>query len=202
MSPAGAPSAGHAEGVDEGTATHLTLEELRDGLDEIRRSPADDGRIELIVGRPDVDERELLAEADLDLVTGLVGDTWSVRGSSSTPDGSSNPEKQITIMNARASGLIAVDPDRRPLTGDQLHLDLDISHANLPTGTRLGIGTAMIEITEPPHRGCAKFSARFGPDALRFVQSDEGRALRLRGVHAKVVVAGTVRVGDAVRKVR
>jgi hypothetical protein len=181
---------------------HLSLVTLEAGLDEVRASPSDAGTVELIVRRPAVDEREVLEEAALDIAEGLVGDTWRVRGSSSTEDGAAHPEKQLNIMNARAAALVAVDPDRRPLAGDQLYVDLDLSTANLPPGTRLALGSAVIEITPPPHRGCAKFAARFGRDALKLVNSPAGVELNLRGVNAKVVSPGTIRRGDVIRKVR
>jgi hypothetical protein len=179
---------------------HKSAEELMAGVDEVRRSPDDDGRIELIVRRPGVSEREVVTEAALDCTDGLVGDTWRQRGSSRTEDGSSNPEMQVTLMNARAAALVAGEPDRWQLAGDQLYLDLDLSVANLPPGTRLGLGDAVLEVTEEPHRGCAKFADRFGPDAVRFVNSEVGRELNLRGINARVVEAGTVRTGDTVRK--
>ncbi len=180
---------------------HRTLDELRPGLDHIRESPADGGVIELIVARPSLDEREILEEATLDPEHGLVGDCWAVRGSSSTDDGRANPLKQVNFMNTRAIGLIAGAKDRWPLAGDQFYVDLDLGSENLPPGTRLALGTAVVEITDPWHKGCEKFVARYGADALRFVRSPEGRELNLRGIHSKVVVAGTVRTGDVVRKV-
>jgi hypothetical protein len=180
---------------------HLTRDELAAGLDHITRSPADGGRVELIVRRPQPGEREVLAEGTLHLDDGLVGDCWRVRGSTRTPDGGPHPDKQLNLMNARVAALIAVDPDRRALAGDQLYVDLDLSVDNLPPGTRLALGSAVIEITDQPHRGCGKFSARFGLEALRFVNSDAGQTLRLRGTNARVVVAGTVRVGDLAQKV-
>jgi len=181
---------------------HLTVSRLEEGLGHVRRSPTDVGRVELIVRRPAVDEREVLEEGILDLAAGLVGDSWRIRGSTRTADGSAHPDMQLNVINARLSSLVAVDPDRRALAGDQLHIDLDLSQANLPPGTRLALGSAVIEVTEIPHTGCAKFRARFGADALRFVNSPVGRQLRLRGLNAKVVVAGTVRQGDDVRKLR
>jgi hypothetical protein len=180
---------------------HLSLSELDEGLAEVRRSPADVGRVELIVRRPAVDEREILEEGTLDVGLGLVGDTWNVRGSSRTPNGDAHPDMQLNVINARFSALIASDTGHRALAGDQLHLDLDLSEANLPPGTRLELGSAVIEVTEQPHTGCAKFSARFGRDALWFVNSPTGRSLRLRGLNARVVTPGTFRVGDPVRKV-
>ncbi len=180
---------------------HLSFEELEAGLDHVRAAPADDGTLELIVRRPDRDEREVLDVATLTLHDGLAGDNWRARGSTSTADGSAHPDKQLNIMNARASALVANDPERRALAGDQLHLDIDLSHTNLPSGTRLQIGEAVIEITAEPHTGCGKFRARFGPDALRFVNSPIGQALRLRGACAKVVAPGEIRRGDRVRRV-
>jgi hypothetical protein len=154
----------------------------------------------MIVRRPAVGEREVLAEGVVDLVEGLVGDTWSSRPSRTSADGGPHPDMQLNIINARFARLIAGDEERAALAGDQLHLDLDLSQANLPAGTRLALGSAVIEVTEIPHSGCAKFRARFGADALRFVNSPVGRELRLRGLNAKVVVAGRVRRGDDVRK--
>ena len=144
-------------------ATHLSLDELHAGLDAVRSSPKDSGTLELIVRRPAVGERELLDEGELDLRVGLVGDTWIDRGSKKTPDGSSHPEMQLNVMNASAALLVAAGDAGRPaLAGDQLFVDLDLSETNLPPGTRLAIGDAVIEITAEPHRGCAKFSERFG----------------------------------------
>lgn len=176
------------------------LTRLEGSLDHIRESPADGGTLELIVARPAVDERLVVAEARLDLRDGLEGDTWRVRGSSRTQDGAANPEAQLTLMNARAAAAIAGDRERWPLAGDQLYVDLDLSLANLPPGSRVQIGSAVIEFSETPHKGCAKFSARYGNDAQRFVNSPVGRELRLRGANCRVVGAGTVRQGDAIRK--
>jgi hypothetical protein len=180
--------------------THLDAAALEAGLDEIRLAPKDEGRVELIVRRPSVDERELLDEAVVDTGEGLVGDNWASRGSSSTPDGSPNPKAQLTLMNVRVAGLVAGDPDRRSLAGDQFYVDLDLSKDNVAPGTRLRIGEATIEISDAPHLGCGKFSARFGVDALKFVNSTVGRALNLRGVNALVVEGGIVRRGDPIQK--
>jgi len=187
--------------VDQpGPMPHLSTEELERGVEDVRAAPRDDGRVELIVRRPAVDDREVVAEGELDLEVGLQGDTWRDRGSSSTPDGTANPVAQITVMNARAAALIAGNRDRWPLAGDQLFVDLDLGGANLPPGTRLSLGTAVLEVSAKPHTGCKKFAQRFGQDAARFVNSPVGRELNLRGINTRVVVPGTVRVGDAVRK--
>jgi MOSC domain-containing protein YiiM len=164
-------------------------------LARIRQAPSDEGAVRLIVRRPRVGDREVVGEAQLDPATGLVGDSWHMRRG---PD----PEMQLTIMNARVTELVAGDTERWPLAGDQLYVDFDLSLANLPAGTRLAIGTAVVEVTAPPHTGCRKFVSGFGLDAMQFVNSATGRQLNLRGINAKVVQAGTVRVGDRVSKAR
>jgi MOSC domain-containing protein YiiM len=161
---------------------------------DVRRSPSDEGTVALIVCRPAVGERRVLAEATLDVREGLIGDGWHVR------DQAPHPDRQLTLMNARAAALVAGSRERWPLAGDQLFVDLDLGEANLPPGTRLRIGSAEIEVTAEPHRGCGKFSKRFGVDAVKFVNSAVGRELNLRGINAKVVDGGTVRTGDPIRR--
>jgi len=179
---------------------HLMTIELEAGLDEIRQSPKDQGIVELIVRRPQIGQREVLEEAELDLQRGLVGDSWTFRRSSRTPDGSPHPDMQLNIMNSRVIALLASEKDSWQLAGDQFFLDLDLSADNLPAGTKLAIGQAVVEVTPPPHLGCPKFVARFGVDAMKFVNSPLGRELRLRGINAKVIQPGMVRVGDVARK--
>jgi hypothetical protein len=181
-------------------AKHRTREELEAGLDEIRRSPTEEGSLVLIVRRPQVGEREVLHEGELDRVAGLMGDNWKIRGSKRTSDGSAHPDMQLNIMNVRVIELIAQEKSRWPLAGDQLFIDLDLSAANLPAGTRLALGSAVIEVTAQPHTGCHKFVARFGREAMLFVNSEVGRELHLRGINARVVQPGVIRVGDVVRK--
>ena len=181
---------------------HLTRAELEAGMDEIRRSPKDEGPLELIVRRPSVGAREILEFGELDLVEGLKGDTWKARSSSRTEDGSAHPEMQLNIMNSRAIALVAQSKERWSLAGDQFYVDLDLSAENLPPGTRLEFGSAIIEVTPQPHTGCKKFVERFGVEAMKFVNSPTGRELHLRGINAKVIQPGTVRVGDTIKKYR
>jgi hypothetical protein len=189
----------HAEETDH-VEHHLAREELEAGISDIRAAPRDDGVVELLVARPAVGERSVLDEGTLDLSIGLVGDSWLTRGSSSTADGRAEPGRQLTLMNARAAALFARTKERWPLAGDQIYVDFDLSGENLPTGSRIALGSAVVEVTAEPHTGCGKFSKRFGLEALRFVNSPVGRELNLRGINARVVVEGTVRPGDAVRK--
>lgn len=183
------------------TITHLTTAELEAGLEVVRQSPKDGGRLEMIVRRPRVDAREVLEEGELDLEMGLVGDTWLERGSSRTADGSAHPDMQLNVINARLLDMVAQDKARWQLAGDQLVVDFDLSEANVPPGTQLAIGSAVIEVTAQPHTGCQKFVARFGREAMLFVNSPVGKQLHLRGINARVVQPGTIRRGDEVRKV-
>jgi len=185
---------------DNQAVEHLSRERLLAGLDQIRDSPPDSGRLVLIVRRPAVGERERPAEGILDRAAGLAGDNWLARGSTSTPDGSADRQRQVTVMNARVAELVAGGTDRMPLAGDQLYLDLDLSVGNLPPGSLLAVGQAVLEVSDVPHLGCAKFVERFGAEAMRFVNSRLGRQLRLRGMNARVVIPGTIRLGDLAAK--
>ncbi len=180
---------------------HLNTDALEAGLQHIRLAPLDHGRLEMIVRRPDVEVREDINEGTLDMAEGLVGDNWSKRPSPRTSDGSPHPDMQLNIMNTRVISLLAGTKDRWKLAGDQLFTDLNLGNESLPPGTRLSIGTAVIEITDQPHTGCKKFAARFGSDALKFVNSPEGRALNLRGVNARVTTPGNIAVGDTFSRV-
>lgn len=174
--------------------THLTTGDLDAALDEIRRAPRDAGMIELIARRPREGERDILDEAQLDRTDGLVGDRWSAA------DSKRRPGHQVTLINARVIRVLAPEQRDWAIAGDQIYVDLDLSEANLPPGTQLAIGSTLIEVSPEPHRGCAKFGARFGSDVLRWVNSPDGRALNLRGIHAFVIEGGTIRRGDTVRK--
>jgi MOSC domain-containing protein YiiM len=171
---------------------------LEAGLGHVLAAPKEAGVLELIVRRPTVDEREVVDEAELDLEHGLVGDSWETRGRSGGRPASG--DAQITVTSARAIDLVALSRDRWPLAGDQLYVDFDLSRENLPAGTRVAVGSAVLEVSALPHTGCKKFSSRFGLDALKFFSTDEGLALNLRGINTRIVEPGAVRVGDAVRK--
>jgi len=185
----------------EATVKHLTLQELEAALDHLRQAPKDDGVIQLIVRRPKVDQREVIEEAELDPVKGLIGDNWITRGSRKTADGSAHPEMQINIMNSRVTALVAQEKERWPLAGDQLYIDMDLGHENLPPGSRLAIGSAVLEVSALPHTGCIKFVSRFGAEAMQFVNSPLGKKLCLRGINAKINQGGMVKVDQTARKI-
>jgi len=188
--------------VEETDAAHMTRAELESQMDWVRDAPAHMGLLCEIVRRPDVEQREVLEEARLDPRVGLVGDSWYARATGSSKTSEPDRDRQLTLMNWRFATLVAAGEERVALAGDQLYVDFDLSIENAPVGTRLQIGSATIELTEPLHKGCAKFVRRFGKDAMELVNSPVGRALRLRGSNAKVVIPGTVRVGDSVEKLR
>jgi hypothetical protein len=181
--------------------THRTPTELESHLDHLRAAPKQAGTLEMVVRRPAVDQRDILDEGVLDPVDGLVGDNWLSRATSYAIAEGRHLQAQLNVMSAGMVRFLAPTIDEQAMAGDQLFLDLDISVANLPTGSRLAIGDeAVIEVTAKPHNGCAKFVSRFGEEALLFVNSDVGKELRLRGFNARVIEGGVIRPGDKVRK--
>ncbi len=196
-----AHAASAAGGRTADAAHHRTAAELEAGFDRVLASPGDGGTLEMIVRRPAVNQREAVEEGRLTLEAGLEGDTWNVRRGYVTEDGSPDPDAQITLTNSRFAALIAGSRDLWPLAGDQLYVDLDLSVDNLPPGARFRIGDAAIEIAALPHTGCKKYAQRFGAQALKFTATPEGRQRNLRGIYARVVEPGTVRVGDTIHRI-
>ena len=180
---------------------HLTLAELNAGLPEILASPDDNGTLRAIVIRPSKTQRADLGTCEISLALGNHGDHWVMGCWKSTEDGQPHPDVQICLMNARCIGLIAQERANWPPAGDNLFIDMDLTPANTPPGTRLAIGSALIEITDTPHNGCASFIERYGRDACIFVNTGEGKKLRLRGIYARVVQDGRITAGDRLVKV-
>ena len=179
---------------------HLSTPDLVAGLEQIRNSPKNQSVLDMIVSRPEEDAREIMELADLDVVVGLVGDTWQDRPSARSGDGKAHPDMQITLMNSRVADLVAQSKERWPLSGDQLFADLDLSKTNVPPGPRISVGKAVLEVTEQPHTGCKKFASRFGVDALNFISSPTTEGLQLRGINLKVIEGGEIKPGDIVKK--
>ncbi len=178
----------------------LTLEEIGDALAAVGPSPTDHGRVELIVARPGDGQRRSLGVGEFTVEDGLVGDNWRARGSKRTDDGGPHPQMQVALINRRFLDVVAGSPDRWALAGNQVVVDLDLTEDNLAPGDRLEAGSVLFEVTPMPHTGCAKFSERYGVDAVRFLSTPDGKRRRLRGVYVRVVRGGTVAVGDTVRK--
>lgn len=179
---------------------HLTTDEIENAIEHVLAAPKDVGVLEMIVRRPNINARAVVESGVLDTEYGLIGDNWLTRGSSRTTDGKGHPEMQLNVMNYRFAVLVAGSRERVPLAGDQLYVDLDLGKENIPLGTRLSIGSTVIEVTEVPHLGCRKFVERFGIDAMKFANSEFGRSHNLRGINAKVVESGQIETGDVVRK--
>ncbi|HEU4908612.1 MAG TPA: MOSC domain-containing protein [Propionibacteriaceae bacterium] len=189
-----------AEKFAEHVAYHRPLAEIEEAAVSMGSSPDDVGIVEMIVCRPAVEARTVLKEGMLDAAHGLLGDNWEARGARATPDGAADPLRQVTVMNSRVLASVAGHRNRWQLAGDQLIVDFDLSMDSLPAGSWLQIGGAVVEVTEPPHTGCAKFAGRFGVDALAWTREPEGRQRRRRGMHVRVMESGLVRQGDVIRK--
>ena len=180
------------------TTTHLDTIAIDAAFDASGPAPRTVGTVDLIVRRPDVDRREVIETATLQVGAGLEGDNYVERGNDKTPDGAAHPEAQLNIMSSRAIEAIAgTDRECWAPAGDQFFVDLDLSVDHLPVGTQLRIGTATIEVAAKPHNGCAKFAARYGIDAARWV--NQSKEQRRRGLCAMVVEPGAVSVGDEIR---
>ncbi len=178
--------------------SYLSTDEIEAGIAEVLASPKKEGTLRMIVRRPKVNAREVIGAGTLDVEQGLIGDNWLKKGSRWRRGG--DPKRQITVMNWRFAKLVAGDEERVPLAGDQLYVDLDLSQENLPVGTRISVGRAIVEVTKPPHLGCKKFVERFGMDAMTFANSEFGKTHNLRGINARVINGGEVRAGDRIAK--
>jgi MOSC domain-containing protein YiiM len=180
--------------LETNTQLHLTLSELEAGLDYIKQSPKNNGTLDSIVIRPEIDKRIVVAECEMSPKQGVHGDNWSSRPKV-------DPGAQVTLMNSRTVALLARTKDRWALAGDQLYVDFDLSQDNLQPGQKVFIGSVILEVSDKPHTGCAKFAERFGTVAHKFVNSKAGSHLHLRGINAVVVQTGKVKVGDLMVKI-
>jgi MOSC domain-containing protein YiiM len=171
-------------------ARHLPIDALETRYAALAAPPTDRGRVRLLVRRRADGERELPDAVRLTVEDGLDGDGWSRRPPR-------DPNAQITAMRHDVAELIA-NGQAASTFGDNVLVELDLSAENLPAGTRIEIGECLVEVTPEPHNGCAKFAARFGGAALRFINLKPLRSSRLRGIHWRVLRSGAVAVGDEI----
>lgn len=179
----------------------FSLNSLNDSFSDILDSPITNGTIELIVCRPKTNARKILTEAELTIEEGLVGDCWKNKRNFMRKDGLPDVEVQLTLMNSRCINAIAGSKEFWPLAGDQLFVDLNLCKTVLQPKQQLKINDAIIEITDVPHLGCSKFSKRFGSDALKFVNSKNGKLHNLRGVNAKIIQPGVIKTGAIIERI-
>ena len=181
-------------------STFRSREALAAALPSILAAPKDEGTLELIVNRPDRGLRETPQSQIVRGADGLPGDHWIHGTGYALEDGTGDPDAQICMMMAGCIRAIAGDRKNWAPAGDNFFIDMDLTPANMPPGTRFAIGSAEFAVTELPHNGCQDFIDRYGRDACIFVNTGEGKVHRLRGIYARVTLDGTVSVGDKVRK--
>ncbi|MEZ4829298.1 MAG: MOSC domain-containing protein [Bacteroidia bacterium] len=180
------------------TLTYTSSAEIEARLPEILAAPSDQGEIKMLIVRRASDHREIRNEVYVSPEGGVEGDRWAKGKSSRDP----MHGDQITLMNSRILELIAGgDPLRMALAGDNIVADFDLRDENLTAGQQLQIGEVILEVTATPHNGCKKFSERFGPEALKFINTPSNRYMHLRGIYVKVISPGIISVGDIIRKV-
>ncbi len=182
------------------TEPHRSRTDLAQALPDIRAAPKDASALEMIVVRQPGGVRRHLQSTHLSLAGGVDGDSWAAGCWMSTEDGKPHPDVQIALMATRSIRAVAGEPEHWALSGNNLFVDLDLSQENMPAGTRLAVGSALLEVTSQRMTGCKSFIAWYGRDACVFVNTGEGKALNTRGVYARVVRDGEVRVGDRVEK--
>ena len=179
----------------------LSLDHLKTFMPHILDAPKDDVALDLVVVRPDRDIRELPKRARVTAKDGVVGDHWITGSGLRNDDGTGLVDAQICMMMSRVIEAIASSQENWPPAGDNLFLDMDLTPSNMPPGTRFSIGTAEFVVTPQPHNGCQKFIDRYGRDACLFVNTGEGRNLRLRGIYSRVTRDGEISPGDRLRKI-
>lgn len=180
---------------------HLTRAELAAALPQVTAGPKDHGELKAIFVRPGPGQRLDVSSVAISSAGGLEGDHWAKGCWKSLPDGSPDPDVQVFIMNARFLDLIAQERSHWASCGNSFVADMDLGADNLPVGTRLKAGSAELEITAVPGTGCEAFIEWYGRDACVFVNTGEGKKNRLRGVYARVVKDGVVRIGDTLTKI-
>ncbi|WP_316650373.1 MOSC domain-containing protein [Ovoidimarina sediminis] len=182
------------------TRPHRTMAELKEAMPHILDAPKEEGRVDMIISRPDHGERTLPQRVRVTAEFGVEGDHWSRGCWMTADDGTPHPEVQICMMMSRVIEAIAGAPENWPPAGDNLFLEMDLTPASMPPGTRFSIGSAEFIVTPVPHNGCESFIERYGRDACVFVNTGEGKAHRLRGIYARVTRDGEIAVGDTVRR--
>ncbi|MEM6942438.1 MAG: MOSC domain-containing protein [Pseudomonadota bacterium] len=187
--------------MDTVTLHHRTRAELEAALPLILAAPKDGGRLDMIVSRPAPGERTLPQRARLTAEGGVEGDHWAKGCWLSLDDGTPHPDVQICLMMSRMIRAIAGEEAHWPPAGDNLFIDMDLTPANTPPGTRLALGSVEMVVTPEPHNGCEAFIERFGREACVFVNTGPGKTHRLRGIYCRVTKDGDISVGDSLRKI-
>lgn len=178
-----------------------TLDDLQAKLSWATSAPRDNAPISTLCVRPAEGDRQFVERIDFSVTEGVVGDRWIRKTWMRLPDGRPDPRIQVCLLGQRVLELVRIDPYRMPYPGDNIVADLDFSETNLPSGQLLRVGTATLEVSDIFNTACSKWRARYGDDALRWINLPDNLPHRLRGVLCRVVASGYATIKDRIVKV-
>jgi hypothetical protein len=178
----------------------ITAAELEAALPSVLAAPGGAGLVRLLCTRPQPNARAFPEVLTLSRGKGATGDYHPARPWLRLPDGSPDPRIEVSIMPWRVLDLVWRERDRVAHPGDNIAVDMTLAEADLPAGTRLAAGTAILRVSDVPNDGCAKWKVRYGKAAHDWITTPDHLRLRLRGLYAAIEQDGEVRIGDTLRR--